>query len=365
MHRSKVVLREPWFLTVLGILVLGGLFLLSSASVALSQKLYGSVSYVAFRQAFALLLGLAAFVTVQAIPYGFWKRAAAPLLLVALILLGIVLLPTVGVELHGARRWIDLGSLTFQPSEFAKLAVVLALAWWFSRAGSRARSLQYGMLPFLGIMGAVGALLVLEPDLGTLGVIVGAAMVVYFVAGARWVEVGTLVVCGILALLLLSYISPYRAERLMVFFVRDIDPQGIGYQVRQASIAIGSGGFWGVGYGASQQKFSRLPEPMGDSIFAVVAEEFGLLGSIGVLLLFLLLLWRGIVIARAAPDAFSKFAAIGIVSSVVLQAFINIAAISGILPLTGIPLPFISYGGTSIVITLAGLGIVYQIAKHS
>lgn len=363
MRSKAVTFHDPVFLGIVSVMLVGGLFLLSSASVDVSQKLYGSVSYIALRQAFAILIGLAVFFAAQAVPYQFWRRIAPAIALVSLILLVLVLIPSIGVELHGARRWISLGLFTFQPSELAKLGLIFGLGWWFERIGGRVHTFTYGIIPFLATMGVVGGLMAAEPDLGTLGIMIAVALALYFAAGARLREIGFLIALGLIALFVLAYLAPYRFDRLKVFFQRDIDPQGIGYQVRQASIAIGSGGFWGLGYGASQQKSSNLPEPVGDSIFAVVAEEFGFLGAATTVILFLSLLWRGALIARRAPSIFAKLLVIGVVTSLVSQAFINIGSISGLLPLTGVPLPFISYGGTSIVITLAGLGVVYRIAK--
>lgn len=170
---------------------------------------------------------------------------------------------------------------------------------------------------------------------------------------------------GLIAAVILARLAPYRVDRLTVFLNPETDPQGIGYQVRQAAIAIGSGGFWGVGYGTSRQKYDVLPEPVGDSIFAVIAEEFGFLGSLIVVTLYLLFLWRGLRIAKHASDSFARLLTVGIAGTISAQAFIHIGAISGILPLTGIPLPFISYGGTALVIMLSELGVMYQIAKNS
>lgn len=357
--------HEPYFLGILLILLVGGIFLLSSASVAISQRLYGSISYMVFRQALAALIGVAAFLAVQLVPYKFWRKAAWPIMAVALVLLALVFVPGIGVELQGANRWVRAGFINFQPSEIAKFALVIFLAWWLDRKRDKIGSFQYGFLPFLVIMGAVGALVVLEPDLGTFGVMAGTAIIMFFVGGGRVTQVGALFLLIILAAAVISFVTPYRMARVNVFLNPELDPQGAGYQMRQAAIAIGSGGFWGVGYGASQQKYNYLPEPVGDSIFAIIAEEFGLIGGAIVLFLFISLFWRGMLIAKHAPDMFSKLLVTGIMSSIALQAFINMGSISGLLPLTGIPLPFISFGGTSLAITLASLGVVYQIAKSS
>lgn len=360
--RRTSFFHDKFFLGVVGALVAAGLFLLSSASIALSQRLYGSISYVSFRQSLAVLVGLGGFFAAQYIPLPLWKRLAVPFFVVSLILLFLVFIPPLGVELQGANRWIDTGLITFQPSEIAKLSLVMFLAWWFTHIRERIATLRYGLLPFIGVLGVLAVLMIMEPDLGTFGVMALTATAMFFAAGGKITHVVLLGIAGVIAVLAVSYISPYRAARLTVFLNPDTDPQGIGYQMRQASIAIGSGGFWGLGYGASRQKYNYLPEPIGDSIFAIVAEEFGFIGAIIVIVLFVALLWRGIIIARNSSDLFSKLVVVGIVSSIVSQAFINIGAISGLLPLTGIPLPFISFGGTAMAIALSSLGIVYRIA---
>ncbi|MBI2054541.1 MAG: putative lipid II flippase FtsW [Candidatus Sungbacteria bacterium] len=363
--RSSYAFKEKWLLVITAVLLVGGLFLVSSASVAFSQRLYGSISFIAFRQLLWALVGLAAFFTVQLIPYKVWKWSAPFLFLLSLILLSAVFLPDIGFELKGAHRWIQIGSFNFQPSEIAKLCLVIFLAWWLDRQKGRAATMRYGALPFLGIMVVVGVLIIKEPDLGTLGVISATGLLMFFAGGGKLTHLFGLLVLGVFAILAVAWFMPHSVDRLRVFWDSSVDPGGIGYQVRQASIGIGSGGFWGVGYGESRQKEGYLPEPIGDSIFAVVAEEFGFLGASAVVIVFVLLLWRGIIIAKNAPDTFAKLLALGITGTIVIQAFINIGAISGLLPLTGIPLPFISYGGTALAVNLAGLGMVYQIAKHS
>lgn len=359
----KVFFHDRFFLVVIAALAFSGLFFLSSASVAFSHRLYGTISYIAFRQALSLCIGAGLFFFIQLLPLTFWKRVALPFLLFSLLLLIAVLSPNVGLELQGARRWIHVAFFTFQPSEVAKLGLILFLAWWFDRQKDKVSSYRYGLIPFIGIISLVGILVVLEPDLGTLGVIVGTVFLMFFVGGGKVSHIAVLLLIGIVALVILAHLAPYRLDRLTVFLNPETDPQGIGYQARQAGIAIGSGGFWGVGYGASREKYDYIPEPIGDSIFAIVAEEFGFLGAGILIILFLLLLWRCIVIARSTSDVFSKLLVTGIASSILFQAFINIAAISGLMPLTGIPLPFISYGGTALIITFLGLGIIYRVAK--
>ncbi|MBI3627348.1 MAG: FtsW/RodA/SpoVE family cell cycle protein [Candidatus Sungbacteria bacterium] len=361
---KSLFFHDSFFLLILAFLLGGGLFLLSSASIAISERLYGSFSSFAIHQAEAVGIGIIAFCLMQFFPLRLLKPLTPLLFFAGLGLLVLVFFPHFGVELQGAKRWIHL-LITFQPAEIVKLTAVLMLAWWIDRYQAKIGSFTYGFLPFLAMIGLVGGLVVRQPDLGTFGVICLASLAVFFVGGGRLRHVGFFIILAITTVVILSYISPYRVDRLIVFLHPATDLQGIGYQAHQATIAIGSGGFWGVGYGGSWQKFNYLPEPIGDSIFAIVAEEFGFFGGLLVIGAYMLLLWRGVVIARGARNTFQKLVVTGIISTIIIQAFINIGAISGILPLTGIPLPFISYGGTAIVMNLLGLGIVYQIAKYS
>ena len=219
--------------------------------------------------------------------------------------------------------------------------------------------------PFLFLLSIVGFLIIKQPDTGTLGLIFLISIAIFFASGARLGHIGILFGAGFLFLALLIKIAPYRMQRFLVFLNPDHDPQGSGYQITQALLALGSGGIFGIGLGQSRQKFNYLPEPVTDSIFAVLGEEFGLMGGVIVIGLFLFVMWRGLRAAKAAPDDFGRLLAVGIVAWIVGQAFINISAISGLIPLTGVPLPLISYGGTSLAVLLASIGILLNISKHS
>jgi cell division protein FtsW len=221
------------------------------------------------------------------------------------------------------------------------------------------------MIPFLGILALAGFLIIHQPDTGTLGVIILIAISMFFVSGASLTHIFGIFVAGIVGLIGLIMVAPYRLNRFLVFLNSDHDPQGVGYQVNQALLAMGSGGLFGLGLGHSRQKFNYLPEPVGDSIFAIIGEELGLIGASIVVFLFVLLALRIIKIAKGAPDDFAKIVAVGIASWVTFQAFVNIAAITAMMPLTGIPLPFISYGGTSFVFLMAAMGILLNISKQS
>ncbi|MEK7494770.1 MAG: putative peptidoglycan glycosyltransferase FtsW, partial [Patescibacteria group bacterium] len=274
--------------------------------------------------------------------------------------------PGFGTSVYGATRWVALGPISFQPSEVMKLAIILYLAAWLSEKGyEKTADLIEGLVPFLVLMCIVGFLIIKQPDTGTLGLIFLISLSIFFASGAKLSHIFSLFGAGLVFLAILIKMAPYRMQRFLVFINPEHDPQGSGYQITQALLAIGSGGLFGIGLGQSRQKFNYLPEPVTDSIFAVLGEEFGLIGGLVVICLFLFMAWRGLRIAKGAPDGFGRLLAVGIVSWIVGQAFINIAAISGIVPLTGIPLPFISYGGTSLAVLLAAMGILLNISKQS
>ncbi|MBI4137812.1 MAG: putative lipid II flippase FtsW [Candidatus Sungbacteria bacterium] len=348
------------------LLLIGGLLVVASASVGVAQRQFGTISYYALRQ-FLIggLGGIVAFFITQHTPYRLWRKLALPLMALSFLLLALVFFPEFSYSSGGARRWLRLGPVSFQPSELLKLAFVVYLATWLDARRREVSSIAYGMIPFGLMVGVVSVFLIMQPDIGTLGVIIASAGLLYFLGGGKVSQVVTLGLFGAFLFYIVVQIAPYRLERILVFLNPALDPRGIGYQINQAFIAIGSGGFWGLGFGKSVQKFSYLPEPMGDSVFAVFAEETGFFGAFALIVLFAFLIWRGIAIARRAPDIFGKLLAAGITITLAVQAFINMSAISGLLPLTGIPLPFVSYGGTALIMTMAGMGIVANVSKYT
>lgn len=348
------------------ILLLGGLLMLASASVAVSYSRYGSASKLIIEQLTGgVLVGSAGFMLTQRIPYAFWRKVAFPALLVSLALLAVVFTPQFGFSAGGARRWIRFQSFVFQPSELAKLAMIIYLAAFFSKYKDAISHFWQTVAPFLAVSTAILGLIALQPDIGTLGIIAATAGVMFFIAGARWKHVGMLI--GILAIAFFAFIltAPYRANRFLVFLDRDFDPQGIGYQSRQALLAVGSGGLLGLGLGESGQKYNFLPESVSDSIFAIIAEELGFVGAVALVALFVAFGLRSYWIAARAPDLFAKYLAIGIASWIVIQAFVNISAVIGLIPLTGVTLPFVSHGGSSLALVLAGCGILINISKYA
>lgn len=344
-----------------------GLIMISSAGIIYSQTRFGD-DYWFFKHQllYGVLPGLIVLYFFQKIDYHLWKKLAVPFFFASIICLVLVFVPGIGSRVYGASRWLQLGPFSFQPSEMVKLSIILYLAAWLEGRGmQRIKDLQEGFMPFIGIIGLISFLIIKQPDTGTLGVIVLSSLSIFFVSGARLSHLLGVAGLGFSALAILVKIEPYRFNRILAFRNPDLDPQGIGYQIKQALIAVGTGGFFGAGIGHSKQKFNYLPEPVGDSIFAIIGEEVGFVGSVIVVLLFVAFAMRGLKIAKNAPDDFGKFVATGIVSWVVFQAFINISANIALIPLTGIPLPFISYGGTSLLFLMAAMGVLMNISRQA
>ncbi len=281
------------------------------------------------------------------------------MLLGTLVLLLAVFLPGIGVRALGAHRWINFGFFILQPAELAKLTLVVYLSAWFSSHE------QGRLLSFLILIGMVVGLILIEPDLGTSIIIVATAVILYFASGAPVAHFGILLPILAVALVGLAIISPYRMARLTTFLHPNEDTQGASYHIHQALLALGSGGWLGVGVGQSRQKYEYLPEANTDSIFAIIGEEFGFVGAAAVILAFLFLIWRGFRIAKRGPDGFGTLLALGVTVWIAVQTIINLSAMVALMPLTGVPLPFISYGGSSLIIELAAVGILLNISRKA
>lgn len=353
-------------LVIVSLLLVAGLAVLYSASTVMSLNNFGTTHYYFSHQLLngVLIGGIVMFICSR-IDYHLWLKFIPLLLLVSLVLLMLVKVPGIGFSANGATRWINLGFATFQPAELAKFAIILYTAGWVSKQHGKFKDFYYGLFPALVIIALFALLILWQPDMGTMLSMVVTAMVMLFAAGIDLKYFFWVSGFGIIALAILIKLEPYRARRITTFLNPSFDPQGIGYQINQAFIAIGSGGLWGNGYGLSRQKYNYLPETIGDSIFAVMAEELGLIRILLVLGLFLAFALRGLRISMKAPDLFGKILAIGIVSTVIVQTSINVAAITGLLPLTGIPLPFFSYGSTAMVVMLAEIGILFNISRQA
>lgn len=356
---------DPWLiLAFLGLLFIG-IVMVYSASIASAYAYYGTPYYYAEREIIWAGLGLIGLTVAIRIPYKIWQRYALPLFGVSLVMLAIVLVPHLGHTSHGARRWFSLGSgIEIQPSELIKLTMAMYMAAWLATKGERVRDFKATFVPFSMMVGTVALLIIKEPDLGTGIVLVLTMFAVFYVAGANplhMISVG--VVASLMAWLMINR-STYQYNRLTAFMDPWKHATTIGYHTIQALLALGSGGPFGVGLGNSVQKYV-LPAPHTDSILAVIGEEWGLLGTCVVLLLFMVIAYRGIHIAIHAPDSFGRFLAAGITSWITFQALMNYAVITSSVPFTGVPLPFISYGGTSLILTMAAVGILLNISRYS
>jgi cell division protein FtsW len=362
----KSVSGDRMFLIFVISLTLAGLAIFASASLGqLARGGAGSLSRdILLQTGLGFGLGFTAFLVARAMPLLWLKRLAPYLFVGTLLLTLLVFVPGIGFRAGGATRWIDLGFTTIQPAEFLKIGFVLALAWWLAPRARQLSTIKKGLLPFIGFIGVPSAILLAQPNTSTTLLIIVTGAVMYFVAGAPWRDFGILVVGLIIALTIVILVRPYVLQRIETFLDPSSHALGSGYQIQQALIAIGSGGVMGRGFGQSVEKFNYLPEPDGDSVFAVFAEETGFVGAFLLLTLFVALAARGIVIAGRSTDLFGALIAVGFSFLIMFQAFINMCAMLGIIPLTGLPLPFISHGGTALAATLLMCGLILNIAAH-
>ncbi|MEK7503381.1 MAG: putative lipid II flippase FtsW [Patescibacteria group bacterium] len=360
--------KSDYFLiTAVGCLVLLGILIITSVTAAIAQEKFGSPTfYLLHHLIYGLIPGLILGFIAYKIPLDRFKKWAPLLLLINLFFAVLVFVPMIGIKLGNARSWLNLGFTTLQPSEPLKLIFILYLASWLAaRAGKTKNEFSATLIAFLAILGVITLLLAFQRDIGTLGIIIATGFLMYFLSGAPLKHVAIIFLGGLACFAALIKAMPYRLSRFSVLFNTDNDPMGVGWQIKQALVAIGSGGIFGTGLGMGVQKFGYLPEPMADSIFAVFAEETGFIGSLMIVLLFLIIAWLGFKIAKNAKSNFEKLTALGIISWLSVQAIINIGAMLKILPLTGVPLPFISYGGSALVTELTGIGILLNISKHT
>lgn len=351
-------------LTVLGLLFFGLLMVASASSVIAAQFRGDQYALLKHQVVFGALGGLVAFAVGFFVPYRAWRRAALPVMVIALMLLVLVFVPGVGARYGEASRWIIFGPISLQPTELTKLAFIIYLAALLEKKGEAVRDFKSSVIPFLVLVTVIGILVALQPDIGTLFIITLIAGAMILAAGFRWRHLFVLALSGAAVFSVLFNAARYRLARLIAFLHPELDPKGIGYQINQALLAVGTGGWLGLGLGRSRQKYLYLPEPATDSIFAIIAEELGFLGGLFVLAAFIFIAYRGYRIAARCPDIFGKLLASGITSWLVLQAFINVGAIIGIIPLTGVPLPFISYGGSALVAVLFAAGVLVNISKY-
>jgi cell division protein FtsW len=342
-----------------------GLIMVYSASAIWADYKFDDSFFFAKRQMLFAGVGIIGMFFIMNIDYWTWRTWAKVLVIICFVLLVLVLIPGIGNVRNGSRSWIGIGAFSVQPSEFMKLAMIAFLAKFLSERQKHITSFKKGLLPSLGLVFLAFGMIMLQPDLGTGTVMVGTCTVMIFIAGARirhFMMLGLIGVAGFIGLVLSA---PYRIKRITSFLDPWEDPLGSGFQIIQSLFAIGPGGLFGLGLGQSRQKFFYLPEPQTDFIFAILAEELGFIGGSFILLLFSLLLWRGIRIALGAPDLYGSFLAVGIIAMVAIQVMINVGVVTGLMPVTGITLPFLSYGGSSLTLMLLAVGVLLNISRYS
>jgi cell division protein FtsW len=364
---ERSVARYPidvGFLLPVLVLLIVGVAMVFSASFVVAHTVFGDDTYFLGRHLVWLTIGLVVAIIIANVDYRLWERVAIPLYALSIGLLALVLVPGVGSSTYGASRWINVGPLlSVQPSEVAKLALIIFLARWIGYARGNVHRLMQGTIPFALTLGLSAGLVLLEPDLGTAIVLVMTAGSVFFVAGANVLHALVGVVLGGVFVLNVVAASGYKADRIQAFLNPWADPSGIGWHTTQTLLALGSGGLTGLGLGAGRQKYFYVPNAHTDSIYAIVGEEIGFVGTALVLALFLLLAWRGLTIACGAPDPVGRALAAGATLLLVWQGLLNMAVVSHLVPMTGVPLPFLSYGGSATLVSLAAVGIVLGVSR--
>ncbi|MPZ49931.1 MAG: putative lipid II flippase FtsW [Dehalococcoidia bacterium] len=348
--------------TTLALVVIGLIFVYS-ASFAIALDAFDDANYFLIRQMASALIGLAVMFFLMRIDYRLLRLASPALMLFAVLSLAAVLF--VGNDAYGARRWISMGPLPpFQPSEFAKLALIIYIAAWLASRGRDVQSFALGFAPFIFLVGVVAALILMEPDTGTASIVVMTTAALFFIAGASLTHLFALVGIAAVTFGMLILGGGYRSDRIFAFIRAEDDPAGVGFHTLQLLIALGSGGIEGLGLGVSRQKFFYIPGAHTDGVFAIIGEETGFIGAIVVIGLFAYLVYRGFRVAMNSRDDFGCYLAIGIVSWIAFQGLINVGGITRSIPLTGIPLPFVSYGGTSLVMLMAAIGILLNVSRY-
>jgi cell division protein FtsW len=355
---------DPWLILAVAALVGLGVVMVFNVSYFHGQERFGDALVFFRKHVLGIGLGVVALVLASRVPAEVYRRAAYPLLAIALVALVLVLIPGIGAVRGGARRWMVIGPLSLQPTEFAKIAIVLYLAHSLTRKGERVASFKIGVLPHALVVGLMAGLAVLEPDFGTLVLAAGLLVAMLYAGGVRLRDLGLLALAALPALGLIALQKRHVLARIFGFLNPDIDPLGVNFQLQQSFIAFGSGGLWGVGLGESRQKMFYLPEAHTDFIFSVVGEELGLLGALLVLALFTVVAVRGFRIALRHPDPFASLLAFGVTLSIVLQVAVNVGVVLGCLPTKGLALPFLSYGGSAMIAALAQIGVLLALARE-
>jgi len=353
-------------IAALAVLIIVGLVMLFSASSVVSYARFGNTYHYLLRQVFALAIGLSVFWLVSRIDYHWWKKFASFFLLFSLFLLILVFIPGIRAEYGTSRSWINVFGYSFQPAELVKISFLIYLSTWLEAKKGELSSLTGGIVPFLAILGLISLLMLAQPDLGTLFIIALTSFSVFFAAGGKVSHIFLTVLLAALALfVMLSLKSSYQSDRFRCYNDPQYSARDKCYQINQSMIAVGSGGLFGRGLGESRQKFMYLPEVWGDSIFPIIAEETGFVFSTMLVLLYLFVFYRGLLIARGAPDIYGSSLAIGIVVWLSIQTFLNIGGMINLIPMTGVPLPFISAGGSATLSVLLSMGILVNSSKQT
>lgn len=363
---SKARTAHDFVIVVVILLLLAiGILMVYSASAAFAYHKYDDPFYFAKRQFLFATLGVFFMFLVAGVDPDQWKAWAKPGFLICIGLLILVLIPGLGILRNGARSWLGIGAFSIQPSEFMKLAMILFLAYFFAKPRFMMTDFWKGLMPSVAILSLAFGLIMLQPDLGSGTVLVGTGAVLIYIAGAKWKHLLGLLSIGLLGFVGLVLAAPYRIARITAFLNPWQDPLGAGYQLIQSLFAIGPGGLMGLGLGMSRQKHLYLPEPHTDFIFSILAEELGFLGAGTVIILFAILIWRGYRTAIRVSDPFQSIIATGITTMLMIQSIINIGVVSGAFPVTGITLPFLSYGGSSLTLTLVAVGILLNLSRFA
>jgi len=352
-------------LAVVGAIIIFGLIMLSSATTPYAFERFGNPYYFFKKQLVGLAAGLVAFFFCARIHYHLWKKLSPLMLLISIVLLTLVFIPSFSADWGASKSWVAIpGIPDFQPSELVKLTFLMYLAAWLEKRRDKSGKIQSGAPPFFFVLGVIIFLMLLQPDVGTLSIIVATSLMVYFVGGGRKIHIIAVILIGAIGLFGLLEINDYQKDRIRCFINPAYDPIRKCYQLNQSLIAVGSGGIWGRGLGQSRQKSLYLPEVAGDSIFPIIAEELGFIASSLLIFAFVFLFYRGWKIGREADDDYGKILSIGIVSWFTFQALLNIGGAIKAIPMTGVPLPLVSYGGSSLVAALAAIGILYNISVN-
>lgn len=352
------------FLSVLLISIFG-IVMIYSASYIWAEYKYNDAFKFVKNQGLFLMIGIILMILISKVNYNIYKDKAKIILIVCIVLLVLVLIPGIGTIRNGSRSWFGIGSFGIQPSEFTKLGLIIFVSKYLASDDKRVKDIKHGVLPIILVLGFIFGLIMLQPDFGTGSIIVVTIVVLLFVGGVDFKFFLKIGVVGVIGVVILIAIAPYRLARILSFLDPWSDPLGSGFQIIQSLYAIGPGGLFGYGLGNSRQKHFFLPEPQTDFIFSIISEELGFFGCLLVVIMFFIICYQGFKISRKSNDKFAKFLSFGIIFQISFQACMNLMVVTGVIPVTGVTLPFLSYGGSSLLITLVSIGIVLNISRFN